>query len=50
MGRKSAGFVALFAIAIALAAGSAEVTSQPHGTSTGHQVVAEDRGPTLIGR
>ncbi|PZG85665.1 hypothetical protein C1I97_33455 [Streptomyces sp. NTH33] len=49
MGRKSTGLVGIVAAVLALGLGATIETGHPQGHSAGVRVVADDRGPTVIG-
>ncbi|MEU2055056.1 hypothetical protein [Streptomyces bungoensis] len=49
MRRKLAGLVGILAVALALGAGVTGHGPAGTGKSTGHQVMADDRGPKFAG-
>ncbi|MFE4050305.1 hypothetical protein [Streptomyces sp. YIM B13518] len=49
MGRKSTGLVGIVAAVLALGLGATIETGHPQGRSAGARVVADDRGPTVVG-
>ncbi len=50
MGRKSAGFVGIVAAVLALGLGATAEALHTQGRPAGVHVVAEDQGPTVIGK
>ncbi|MFI5754887.1 hypothetical protein [Streptomyces sp. NPDC051569] len=50
MGRKLAGLVGIFAAALAFGLGATVEAGHTQGPQAGHHVLAEDKGPTLIGK